>query len=407
MNHPLDPDEKTAAGHVYADDASATRPVKPVRGWRRSMRATLAAVAAAVLLGAGLLTHFLVRPGHLAEMDISRMRMQRMGPPPYLRAVYSQLNSDTVAVRSSSGKIIATGLYVEALAKPASLPGFLSFVPPTLRRLIETDQVTSYAAIFVAPIRGIRSRQVIVDTSSRDLSGVVIKIDKQLGIATIAATITAGQLQGFDYMPFLNAPASQVKLPLLIMRRNPGSLNGSAGFALTSGAIKNGLETCDTTVSGVNSGAPLAYIAPTGKFSFAGLALPSPSPGKCAVVSSWAINRFLFGVTALKPGRTVAFLGVDTTTPALARKEFGYRGKRYGAFVTSVIAGSPAAAAGLRAGDLVVRIDSEPIGAPNALRVYLHRLRPGTAHAVSFVRGGRVQTVRVVLGSIPLSVESG
>jgi putative serine protease PepD len=71
-----------------------------------------------------------------------------------------------------------------------------------------------------------------------------------------------------------------------------------------------------------------------------------------------------------------------------------------GARVTSVMAGSPAASAGLRQGDVVEAVDSEPVDSLADLQASLYTSPPGTAVSVKLVRSGQdVMTTMTLAGS--------
>jgi 2-alkenal reductase len=107
-----------------------------------------------------------------------------------------------------------------------------------------------------------------------------------------------------------------------------------------------------------------------------------------------------------------AFVGVETTdlTPALAR-HFGYAVSR-GAVVTNVVSGSPAAAAGLRAGtrtasafgldfprsgDVIVSIDGRPITGSQDIARIVTNLDPGQIVPFTVERGSSRLELRVRL----------
>lgn len=74
---------------------------------------------------------------------------------------------------------------------------------------------------------------------------------------------------------------------------------------------------------------------------------------------------------------------------------------RAGARLTAVAADGPAAAAGLRDGDIVVAVDAQPIGSMSAMVVALRRHRPGDSVAISYVRGDEQQVTLVSLAEKP------
>ena len=84
-----------------------------------------------------------------------------------------------------------------------------------------------------------------------------------------------------------------------------------------------------------------------------------------------------------------AKLGVtaQTLTPDLATS-VGLTEAR-GALVSDVEAGSPAASAGLRQGDVIVALDGRPIADANMLRNNVAGARPGSTVKVEVIRDGR------------------
>jgi PDZ domain len=381
------------------------------RPWKRFIGFAAGAMALAGLLAAGTLTHFRAHPGRIAA-DQSLMRMQRMGPPPNLQAFYEQLNSGTAAIRDpTTGRVVATGIYAASSLELAHLPSFSSFLPRGLKRVLALGASYNYSALFIAPLRYIRTRTVRVDTSAMQLQGTVIRTNKVLGLAAITATVNQNQASALDPAPpLLNYPLTTTPLRLLIMRRNPDLHQRSAGFALTSGSLQAEQSWCDTSVSGGDLGEPLAYASPSGEFFLAGLAMPSPAPGRCSILGAWNIGEFVATLDQPSPpksGRMVAFLGVGVESTGVARANGVYRGRQRGAYVTSVQQGSPADMVGLQTGDIIIMIGSKRVGSLAALRAAIHGLRPDSTHTVAFVSDGTVHTPLVLFAAVPASDESG
>ena len=118
-----------------------------------------------------------------------------------------------------------------------------------------------------------------------------------------------------------------------------------------------------------------------------------------------------------------AYVGVTTEdlTPGIARR---YRYPvRYGAVITSVRPGSPAARAGMRGGseardfngspftfggDVVVAIAGRPVtSAADVVRGVTERLRPGQTVTITILRDGRRKAVRVTLSDRPRNPDVG
>jgi hypothetical protein len=73
-----------------------------------------------------------------------------------------------------------------------------------------------------------------------------------------------------------------------------------------------------------------------------------------------------------------------------------------GALVSSVVRGSPAAAAGIRPGDLITQLDTEPIVAPAVFVSALSGLQPGDKVDIELQRGASQYSTHVVLASRPV-----
>jgi PDZ domain len=72
-----------------------------------------------------------------------------------------------------------------------------------------------------------------------------------------------------------------------------------------------------------------------------------------------------------------------------------------GALVSAVVPNSPAAQAGIRPGDLITQLDTEPIAAPAVLTAAIDGLQPGNTVDIQLQRGASQYTVHVRLASRP------
>lgn len=91
-------------------------------------------------------------------------------------------------------------------------------------------------------------------------------------------------------------------------------------------------------------------------------------------------------VTSTSP----AWLGVETTNAPVR-----------GAVVSKVVPGSPAARAGIRPGDVITQLDTEPIETPAILTSAVLGMQPGDTVDIQLQRGASQLTVHVVLSSAP------
>ncbi len=92
------------------------------------------------------------------------------------------------------------------------------------------------------------------------------------------------------------------------------------------------------------------------------------------------------------------YLGVGAYPVALPTALAAQHGHGHGALLASIEDGGPAASAGLLVGDILVRLDGEPVGGPVELRTALLD-RGGKTVAIELIRAGVVRTEQVALGS--------
>ena len=101
-------------------------------------------------------------------------------------------------------------------------------------------------------------------------------------------------------------------------------------------------------------------------------------------------------------GRVVrGWIGVESTalTPELA-ENLGAASAQ-GVIITGVLNGGPAARAGMRPGDVVTRINGQPIRSVAELRAGITALRPGTAATFTALRQGQNVEMQLVPGQRP------
>jgi putative serine protease PepD len=166
------------------------------------------------------------------------------------------------------------------------------------------------------------------------------------------------------------------------------------GTGVASG-VENVLQT-DTAINHGNSGGPLVNAdgcvigintAIEDQAQNVGFAIP--------------IDHAKPIVEDIKAGRKPAFLGVGTTTvtPELA-DELGIDTQN-GAVVESITGDSPAANAGIRRGDVIVKIGDDVIENSGDIAPAVRKHRPGDTVEVTFLRGSDRTTVEATLVERP------
>jgi serine protease Do len=145
----------------------------------------------------------------------------------------------------------------------------------------------------------------------------------------------------------------------------------------------------DAAINRGNSGGPLTNIygevigmntviaSRTGDFNGLGFAIPVAQIHEVAdqLIESGEVTRGYLGIQ------------INDLTADMART-FGYEGR--GVLVERPIKGTPAAEAGLEAGDIIVTVDGNPVSDTNDLRFLVANKRPGTAIKLEIFRNGEI-----------------
>ena len=153
---------------------------------------------------------------------------------------------------------------------------------------------------------------------------------------------------------------------------------GFEDFLQTDAAINPGnsggpLVNLDGQLIGINT----AILSRSGGNAGIGFAIPvsMAKPILESIIETGEVQRGFLGARV-----------VDLT--AQLREQFDIREKR-GAFIEEVLAGKPAARAGLVPGDLVTAIEGRPCVGGTQLRTFVASRRPGQTFRITVVRGGK------------------
>lgn len=124
------------------------------------------------------------------------------------------------------------------------------------------------------------------------------------------------------------------------------------------------------------------------------------------------INKAVTIAKQIESGKTsttvhigaTAFLGIEVES--IDTPGYGYGGygptPAAGGLIAGVVPGSPAASAGLTAGDVITAIDGQAVSSPKAITKLLQTKKPGTKITVTYTdRSGTSRTTKVTLGSGP------
>ena len=176
-----------------------------------------------------------------------------------------------------------------------------------------------------------------------------------------------------------------------------------AGFA----GIGNFIQT-DAAVNPGNSGGPLVdvrgrvvgmNVAIATAANTTGGSDEGQNSGISFAIPLATIESRVDQIIAGQPIRT-GFMGISFATMAVPYQrdgEFAGRGVR----VESVLEGGAAERAGLRVGDIVVKVEGEPIADGDVLRALISSRLPGTTVTLDVWRDGLITSVPIMLGEMP------
>lgn len=226
----------------------------------------------------------------------------------------------------------------------------------------------------------------------RELIAELLGADPETDVAVL-------QIPGEELTAVPLADSNAVRVgDFVVAIGNPFGLSQTVTSGIVSALGRSGLGIegyenfiqTDASINPGNSGGPLvnlrgelvgintAILAPSGDNVGIGFAIPANMADaiKRQIVEHGGVQRGIFGVS------------VQSLTPDLARA-LDLASTTRGATVTAVKPGSAAERAGLRPGDLIVRINDEVIRSATDLTTELALLRVGDRLNVGIIRDGR------------------
>jgi S1-C subfamily serine protease len=174
------------------------------------------------------------------------------------------------------------------------------------------------------------------------------------------------------------------------------------------GAALEGLLQTDAAINPGNSGG--ALVDSTGRL--VGINTAAASAGSAENVGfAIAIDeaRAVIDEIRSKPADQRAWIGVtfDSIDSPAAAVQLGLPPDTRGAAVIAVFAGSPAAKAGLREGDVVVSIDGQAVRSTGEVSKALRALDPGDSVVLEVIDPAGPRRVTVTVGKRPATVPGG
>ena len=244
--------------------------------------------------------------------------------------------------------------------------------------------------------------EVTVTTSDgKSMPAKVIGVDSKTDLALLKA-------QGSDF-PYVNFASQAPRVgDWVIAVGNPFGLGGTVtagivsarGRDIGSGPYDDFLQ-IDAPVNHGNSGGPTFNAE--GEVVGVNTAIFSPSGGSVGIGFAIASDVVKNVVQQLKENGSVTrgWIGVQiqSVTPDLA-DNLGLKNAA-GALVAEAQKDSPAAAAGVKSGDVITAVDGEAVADPHDLARRIAALGPKKTAKLSIVRDGSPMTIDVTLGTMP------
>jgi S1-C subfamily serine protease len=233
----------------------------------------------------------------------------------------------------------------------------------------------------------------------------LLKINNTSNLPTVTFGNSAKAVVGDSVVAIGNALGLSAGTPTVTQ-----GIVSALGRTVTAGGIGTQTETLqnmiqtDAAINSGNSGGPLIDTA--GQVIGMNTAVAgTSSDGTSSQNIGFAIPAA--SIESLLPelqkggqtGNAGGYLGVDITTltPAL-RQQYGFT-PTTGAVILTVVAGSPAAKAGLVQGDVIVNIDGKAITSSEDLQKQVQKDKPGQTITITYYVGNSKRTTTATLGN--------
>ncbi len=251
-------------------------------------------------------------------------------------------------------------------------------------------------AVTIADGRTVKAKVLGTDPDS-DLAVIQIPAEK----LTALPVADSSKLRVGDFVVAVGEPFG------LGQTVTSGIVSALGRSGLGGSGVQNFIQT-DASINPGNSGGPLVNLR--GELVGINSMIFSPSGGNVgigfAIPSNLALDvmRQLIQFGEVKRGA----LGVDAqdVTPELSRM-LGLADNQHGAVVTRVRAGSPAEAAGLKMGDVIVSLGGKPVASDQELHNLEGLGSAGAAVSVGIVREGKPITLNATLKAQELQTAKG
>ena len=376
---------------TIGDDAPA------VTGKGRWRLRNLTLTAALVLLLAGLLTG--LTGGVVGYLAASRITPALLDPDATLSSVSPPIERPPGSIADIARRVLPVVVSVEVSSSGGSGTGSGVVIDGAGYVLTNNHVISEIATSGSGTVRVRFNDQSAADAriAGRDPKTdlAVLKVDKP-GL-TVAALGDSGKIAVGDPVIAVGSPlglASTVTSGIVSALDRPVRLGGGGGNSGSdTNAVINAIQT-DASINPGNSGGALvdASGAVIGiNSAIATLSTGTGQSGSIGLGFAIPINEArAIAQQLIRTGKVQhATLGVTARSVT--------DGARDGALVESVAAGSAAAAAGIKAGDVITRVGDKLVGGSDDLVVQVRTRNVGEKVELTYVRGGRTAKATATL----------
>jgi 2-alkenal reductase len=158
----------------------------------------------------------------------------------------------------------------------------------------------------------------------------------------------------------------------------------------------------DAAINEGNSGGPLIWVA-TRQVIGVNTLVAGNATGLGFAISSNTVRQVADEI--IRSGRVVrGFIGISyQQVTARQAAQLGLPTGTTGIIVTDVVSGSPAAQAGIRANDIITKVNDQVLDSQHPLQSVMVKFRPGDRVRLALFRDAREQTVDLTLATQPQS----
>ncbi len=239
--------------------------------------------------------------------------------------------------------------------------------------VVGTDPTTDLAVLAITDAPKDLVPAVFAESSGVRVGAPVMAVGNPLGLQS---TVTTGIVSALD-RPVSTSDGGDTTVTNAIQidaAINPGNSGGPLFDA--SGKVIG----ITSSIASLSTGSTAGSIG-------LGFAIPADLVNRTAaeLISTGTAQHALLGVT-LQDGTAT----VEGTT-------------RLGAQIHTVSAGSPAATAGLQAGDVVVAIGDHPVDGAESLTAFVREEAPGGTDTLTVARNGKAMTFSVTFGTLDVA----